>query len=76
MSVSESAPGGFLYMSRRAGFGNCDDFTAADDPSERDRGRRAAVRYADLRKRGVTHQATAAERRIGHHWHAALFAPR
>src|SRR5665811_1588845 len=62
-------------MRRRARFGNCDNVTAADGPGQRDRGRRATVCCADTRKRGVTHQAVAAERSIGHHRHTALLAP-
>src|ERR1035441_7591958 len=62
-------------MHRRAGFWNCDNGTAADGPGQRDRGRRATVCCADTCKRGVTQQAVAAERSIGHHRHAALLAP-
>src|ERR1019366_6610083 len=62
-------------MRRRAGFWNCDNVTAADGPGQRNRGRRATVCCADTCKRGVMHQAVAAERSIGHHRHAALLAP-
>ena len=60
--------GVFLYVRRGAGFGNCNDVTAADGPGQRDGCRRATARSANLCKHGITQQpgAGAAERRIGH----------
>ena len=63
-------------MRRRAGFGNCDNVTAADGPGQRDRGRRATVCRADTGKRRVMQQAGAAKGSLGHHRHATLLAPR
>src|SRR5258708_17883210 len=64
-------------MRWRAGFGNCDDFPAADDPGQRNRGCRTLMRSADLRQRAVTHYeiVVASERRIRHHRHIVLGAP-
>src|SRR5262249_39374294 len=61
----------------QAGFGNCNDVAAADGPSQRNSGRRAAVRQADTCKCGITQQAGArtAQWRISHHRHAVLLAP-
>src|SRR6266516_6031713 len=69
--------GVLLYMRRRTGFGNCNDVTVADGPSQRDGGCRATMCCANMYKRGITQQADAgaAERRIGHHRHAVLLAP-
>src|SRR5882757_4458925 len=64
-------------MRWRAGFGNCDDASAADDPGQRNRGCRALMRRADLRQRPVTYQKTvvAAERGVRHHGNLVLRAP-
>src|SRR5882762_9581621 len=60
-----------------AGFGNCDNVPAANDPGQRNRGWRATMHRGDLRQRAVTHQEVivAAERRIRHHRHIVLLAP-
>src|SRR5262249_14807853 len=70
--------GVLLYMRDRTRFGNCNDVTAADGPGERNSGCRAVVFCANTCKRGITQQpgAGAAERRIGHHRHTVLLAPR
>src|SRR6516225_6207593 len=59
------------------GFGDGNDVTAADGPGQRNSGCRATVCCANARERGIAQQAGAGptERRIGHHWHAALLAP-
>jgi ABC-type uncharacterized transport system substrate-binding protein len=62
-------------MRRRAGFGNSDNVTTADDPGQGDCGRRTIVCRADLCKRSVMHEAAATERGISHHWHTVLLAP-
>src|SRR6187200_2866357 len=60
-----------------SGFGNCDDLTAADSPSQRNSGCRATACRADTCKCRITQQfgVRAAKRRIGHHRHPMLLAP-
>src|SRR5205814_6049356 len=41
----------FLDVRWRAGFGNCDNAPAANDPAQRNRGGRATMDSADLRQR-------------------------
>src|SRR6185437_8506798 len=67
----------FLGVCRRAGFGNCNDLPAPDDPGQCDGGCGGVVRFADLRQRAVTYyeMTVAAKRRIGHHRHSVLCAP-
>ena len=69
--------GVFFYVRRGPGFGNRNNVTAADGPSQRDGCRRATARCANMCKRGITQQpgAGAAERRIGHYRHTMLLAP-
>src|SRR6516225_7190303 len=64
-------------MRHRTRFGNCNDVTASDSPGQRNSSRRATACCANTGKRGITQQtgAGAAERRIGHYWHAMLLAP-
>src|SRR5882672_8891676 len=66
-------------MRWRAGFGNCDNVSAANDPGQRSRGCRAIMHSADLRQRAVSQQEVgvfeAAERRSRHHRHIVLLAP-
>src|SRR6202158_435298 len=66
-------------MRWRAGFGNCDNVSAANDPGHPSRGCRATMHSADLRQRAVTQQSVgvfdAAERRSRHHRHIVLRAP-
>jgi hypothetical protein len=66
-----------LNVCWRAGFGNCDNVTAAGSPGQRDRGRRATARGTDLRERAVGYQPAilATEWRIRHDWHIMLRAP-
>src|SRR5579862_7532042 len=61
-----------------AGFWNCNHIPAAHDPSQRKRGGRAAMGRTESLHRAVTHDdaLVPAERRIRHHWHAVLLAPR
>src|SRR5947207_4125207 len=68
----------FLDVRWRAGFGNCDNVPAANQPGQRNRGGRAIMHSGDLRQRAVTYQEVivAAERRIRHHRHIVLLAPR
>src|SRR5215469_6306895 len=65
-------------MRWRAGFGDCDDLPATDNPGQRNSGCRALMRHADLRQRSVGYHEiiVAAERRIRHHRHIVLRAPR
>ena len=49
---SESATEFSFACNAEPNLGNCDDATAADQPRERDCGRRAIVCYPDLRKIG------------------------
>src|ERR1039458_5403855 len=68
----------FLDVRWRAGFGNCDNASAAYHPGQRDRGGRATMDSADLRQRAVTYYEVivAAERRVRHDRQVVLLAPR
>jgi hypothetical protein len=48
--------GVFLYMRGGAGFGNSNDLTAANGPSQRNGCRRATARCTNTCERGVTQQ--------------------
>src|SRR5215472_5348795 len=62
-------------MRHRTRFRNSNNITAPDDPGECHRRRRAAMCSTDPRQGWIAHQATLAQRRIGHHRHAVPFAP-
>ena len=68
----------FLDVRWRAGFGNCDNAPAANDPGQRNRGGRAIMHGGDLHQRAVAYHEVmvAAERRVRHHRHIVLLAPR